>query len=172
MVPGKPFFYFQFKVLFSEINTTGSVVRPIREAQTPTSSQPSNKGGIVGQSNPSAHQRLIQQRIRQRLHQQRSHHISPQTHHRRLHHGHARQHHITPHHHPHLVGSVKERFGGGEKETNPLKRLRERQKQKGEVKQQEQEGGKAREAETKGQEKQQGGNVQIITQAPNLVDGK
>lgn len=127
---------------------------------------------MVGQSNPSSHNRLIHQRNRHRIHQQRAHHISPQTHQRRLHHGHAR-HRITPHHQPHLVGSVRERFGGGEKEGgSALKRLRERQKQKGDAKQQEQEGGTVRQAENKGQEKQQSGNFQIITQPPNLVDEK
>lgn len=101
--------------------------------------------------------------------------MTPPTHHRRLHHGHARQHHVTPHHRPHLVGSVRERFGaGGEDKEQPgglLKRLRERQRQG-----KQQEGGnKGGQAETKvgGEEKQQGeGGQVIITQAPDLIDGR
>lgn len=125
---------------------------------------------IVGQSNPAtAHNRLIQQRARQRLHQQqqRSHHITTPTHRRRLHHGHARQHHVTPIHHPHLVGSVRERFGGEKEQGGVLKRLRERQKQS-----------KTTEATKEGtdekvaQKKVEEGQQQIITQPPNLVDGR
>lgn len=69
---------------------------------------------------------------------------------------------------------MRERFGGGEKEGSALKRLRERQKQRGEANKQQQEDGKVKEAETKkGNEKQQqGGNFQIITEPPNLVDRK
>lgn len=139
-----------------------------------TQSQPS-KAPIVGQSNPTAHNRLIHQRARQRLHQQQQrarHHITPPTQHRRLHHGHARQHHITPHHHPHLVGSIRERFGGGDEQGGVLKRLSERRKQ-GKDGERTEGGSKIEKAETRSaneKQSQQKEAVQIITQAPNLID--